>query len=215
MFLAGEGETWDMEPVSLELGRVSRICIANQAFKRLKLYIDLCPFEVGGLGTVEPLGRDLLVTHIFLIRQRVSDTDTELDPQALADHLWQTLQGGGDLSSLRVWWHSHAEAPILWSETDEQTIATLQIDQLVSIVGNKRHEFACRLDQFQPERATFDRIPLVPLHEEILGDDESLRRQITAELREKLTPVRRDVPLVPELLLNPSSTLEFPISFDQ
>lgn len=157
MFPAGEGERSDMVPVSPELGRVSRICIANQAIKRLKLYIDLCPFEVGGLGTVEPCGEDLLVTDIALLRQRASDSDIALDPQAVAGHLLQSLQQGGDLSALRVWWHSHGDSPILWSDTDEQTIATLQIDQLVSIVGNKRHEFACRLDQFQPERATFDR----------------------------------------------------------
>lgn len=75
--------------------RLPHIFIANGAFRRLKLYTDLCPFEVGGLGTVEPFGNDLLVTHIFLVRQRVSDTDTELDPQALADHLLQPFKGEG------------------------------------------------------------------------------------------------------------------------
>jgi hypothetical protein len=56
---------------------IPRIIIAAQAFQRLKLYMDLCPFEVGGLGMVENREGDLLVA--------------------------------GDLSAVRMWWHSHAE----------------------------------------------------------------------------------------------------------
>jgi hypothetical protein len=114
-----------------------------------------------------------------------------------------------------VWWHSDAEAPILWSETDEQTIATLQIDQLVSIVGNKRREFGCRLDLFPPKRFALDRLPLLPLPGQTPDYELSLRGQISAELREKVILIRRDVPLVRELLLNPSPILEVPISYDQ
>lgn len=82
-------------------------------------------------------------------------------------------------------------------------------------MGNKRHEFRCRLDQFSPARSTRDGLPLLPIHEETPNDVESLRGQILAELREKVTLIRRDVPLVPELLLTPSSTLEIPIPFDE
>lgn len=194
--------------------RTSQIFIAAGAFKRLKLYIELCPFEVGGLGTVEPCGEDLLVTDLFLMRQRASGSDTELDSQAVADLLVQTLQNGGDLTALRVWWHSHADGPILWSPTDEETIQALQIDRLVSIVGNKRHEFACRLDEFVPTRRTFDGLPLVPIPEETPGDEGSLRRQLLAELREKVILVHREVSLEPELFFNSSSRLEMVIPFD-
>ena len=83
-------------------GKLPRIFVAPQAFTRLKRYIDLCPFEVGGLGAVELYGEDLLVSDIFLLRQRASDPDTELDPQALADHLLHILWNGGDLSAIRL-----------------------------------------------------------------------------------------------------------------
>lgn len=204
-----------MEPVGPEQGKVPRILIAPRALQRLKLYIDLCPFEVGGLGTVEAFGEDLLVADIFLIRQRASESDTELDSQAVADHLVQTLQEGKDPSSLRLWWHSHAEGRILWSDTDKRTIEALQIDQLVSIVGNKRHEFGCRLDQFSPKRLTLDGLPLLPTPDETPEDQEPLRKKIMAELREKVTLIRRDISLVPELFLNPSSTLEIPVPFEE
>ena len=204
-----------MEPLGLEQGRVPRVYVAAQALRRLKLYIDLCPFEVGGLGTVEPLGEDLLVADIFLIRQQASHSDTELDPQAVAEHLLRTVQEGKDPSFLRLWWHSHAEANITWSDTDEKTIEALQIEQLVSIVGNKRHEFGCRLDRFSPKRLTLDELPLIPAPDGLPDDEESLRRQIMAELREKVTLIHREFSVVPELFLNPSSTLEIPIPFDE
>lgn len=204
-----------MEPLGPEQGRVPRVLIAPDALRRLTLYIDLCPFEVGGLGTVEPFGEDLRVAEIFLIRQRASSSDTELDPQAVAEHLLRTVQEGKDPSSLRLWWHSHAEADITWSETDEKTIDGLHIEQLVSIVGNKRHEFGCRLDQFSPKRLTFDRLPLHPAPDEKPADAESLRKQVMAELREKVTLIYREFSLVPELFLNPSSTLEIAIPFDE
>ena len=170
---------------------------------------------MGGLGTVEPFGEDLRVAEIFLIRQRATDSDTELDPQAVTDYLLRTIQEGRDPSALRLWWHSHAEADITWSDTDEKTIEALQIERLVSIVGNKRHQFGCRLDQFSPKRLTFDKLPLIPTPDEKPADDESLRKQILAELREKVTLTHRDFPLEPELIFNPSSTLEIPIPFDE
>ncbi len=204
-----------MKAAGPEAGLPARIFMAAQAFRRLKLYIDLCPFEVGGLGTVEPLGPDLLVTDIFLIRQRASDTDTELDPKAVAEHLLQILKEGRDPAALRLWWHSHADGSIFWSDTDEETILSLHIDKLISIVGNKRHEFRCRLDQFAPRRLTFDGIDLLPIHDDSPEDEDRLRKETLAELREKVTLFRRDISLVPEVFLDPSSTLEIPVAFEE
>jgi hypothetical protein len=195
--------------------RLPRILISAQAFQRLQLYVDLCPFEVSGLGTVTPFGEDLLVTEIFLMRQRASSTDTELDSQAVAEHLLHALQQGRDLTALRVWWHSHGEGEVYWSNTDEQTIESLHIDQLVSIVGNKRHQFSCRLDLFSPDRVTRNSLPLLPFPDGTPSDEEVLRRQVLAELREKVTLIQRDIPLVSELLLDPSSTLEIPVTFEE
>ena len=204
-----------MNPVEPEPGLIPRILIGAEAFERLKLYIDLCPFEVGGLGTVKPFGEDLVVDDISLIRQRASDADTELDSEAVADHLLRILQEAGDLSAVRLWWHSHAEGQIFWSHTDEETIENLRIDSLLSIVGNKRHEFRCRLDLFSPDRITMDSLPLLPLPDNLPADPDSLRREVVAELREKLRLFRREVSPVPELILGASETLEIPIPYKE
>ena len=204
-----------MNPVSSEPGLIPRIFIAAQAFERLKLYIDLCPFEVGGLGTLEHHEGNLFVTSISLIRQRASDADTELDPEAVADHLLRILQQAGDLSAVRLWWHSHAEAQIFWSQTDEETIEGLRVDPLLSIVGNKRHEFRCRLDLFSPDRITLDSLPLLPLPTDCPADSKSLRQELVAELREKMRLVRREVSPVPELIFGAAEVLEIPIPFEE
>ncbi len=96
---------------------IPRIFIAAQAFQRLKLYIDLCPFEVGRLGMVESREGDLLVTSISLIRQRASDADTELDPEAVADHLLGILRQAGDLSAVRLRWRNHSPTTFLPIQT--------------------------------------------------------------------------------------------------
>ena len=204
-----------MNPASSEPGLIPRIFIAAQAFERLKLYIDLCPFEVGGLGTLELHEGNFFVTSISLIRQRASDADTELDPEAVADHLLHILQQTGDLSAVRLWWHSHAEAQIFWSQTDEVTIQSLRIDPLLSIVGNKRHEFRCRLDLFSPDRITLDSLPLLPLPTGCPTNSDSLRQELLAELREKMRLIHREVFLVPELIFGAAEVLEIPIPFEE
>ncbi len=203
------------QPIGSKSGTGPRIFIRPQAYRRLTLYITLCPFEVAGLGTVEPLGADLLVSEVFLLRQRASGTDAELDPQAVADHLLHTLRNGGNVSRLRLWWHSHAHGSLYWSETDEETIEGLSIDHLVSIVGNRTPEFECRLDLFSPQRATYCKLPLLSLPDNTPIDEMTLRTAVMAELREKVTLIGREVFPAPELILGGSSTLEIPITFDE
>ncbi len=194
---------------------IPRIFIAAPVFERLKLYIDLCPFEVSGLGMVENREGDFFVTSISLIRQRASDADTELDPEAVVDHLLGILRQAGDLSAVRLWWHSHAGGELYWSKTDEGTIESLRIDPLLSIVGNQRREFRCRLDLFSPDRITLDSLPLLPLPNDLPADPDSLRRDVVAELREKMRLVRREIFPVPELILGAAEALEIPIPFEE
>ena len=93
-----------------------------EAYARLRLYVDLCPSEIGGLGEVRPEGDALLVTELFLLDQWVSPSETELDPEAVLRLLCRCLEEGRDPAALRLWWHSHAEHEVEWSATDEATI---------------------------------------------------------------------------------------------
>ena len=130
-----------------------------------------------------------VVTDLSLIPQKVTPSETELDPQHLCEFLSQCLVQGKDPASLRVWWHSHGEIEVHWSRTDQETIRAFPGDYLISIVGNKWGQFLCRLDTFSPAPQIIDGLSLVPLEEfgaEPSSDPGPLRRAVLAEIREKV-----------------------------
>ncbi|MGH7409863.1 MAG: hypothetical protein ACREJ6_02205 [Candidatus Methylomirabilis sp.] len=173
------------------------IFITTRAFHRLKLLLRLCPAEIAGLGHVTPLPTGFLIKDLFVLPQRVTDSDAELNPEALSEFLAQFVASGGDPSSLQLWWHSHVDGEVYWSETDLETIERFPGDRVISIVGNQSGELLCRLDLFTPRRERLDRLPLVPVDEagqEAALDLETLRREVGEEIKMK---VKRRIPMEP------------------
>lgn len=173
-----------------------QILITPEAFQKLRLYIELCPVEIGGLGEVERDGDRFVITDLFILPQKVSPSETELDPAALLEILECCVAEGRNPASLCLWWHSHAEMDVEWSETDERTIANFSGDFMISLVGNKGGEFACRLDILPPNGQTLGDLPLtvVPrMGSEV--DEVILRNAIIAEMCEKLHVITRDLEL--------------------
>ncbi len=138
-----------------------RIRIPEQVWKRLLAYIDACPMEVGGFGSIELRDGDLLVTDVFLIEQQVSPASMEFDTGGFARFLGDWAKAGKDLSLLRFWWHSHATFDCFWSGIDLHTIGLLsRADYLVSFVGNHRRESRTRLTVAKPIPVTVDDLKL-------------------------------------------------------
>jgi hypothetical protein len=161
-----------------------------ETYARLRLYVELCPSEIGGLGEVRPDGEGLLVTELFLPDQRVSASETELQPEALLRLLHRCLEEGRDPAALRLWWHSHAEHGVEWSDTDEATIANFGSDSLVSLVTNKAGDLLCRSDTWKSERSTVDGIPVVRPDESLGAARATALREATwAEIVEKISVV--------------------------
>jgi hypothetical protein len=163
-----------------------------EAYARLRLYVELCPSEIGGLGEVRPEGDALLVTELFLLDQWVSPSETELDPEAVLRLLHRCLEEGRDPAALRLWWHSHAEHEVEWSETDEATIRGFGAESLIALVTNKAGELLCRCDTWVPERRTVDRIP-VEQPAELLAPPQAaaLREATWTEMRQKVSVLSR------------------------
>ncbi|MBI3989790.1 MAG: hypothetical protein HY347_09255 [candidate division NC10 bacterium] len=167
-----------------------RILIAPSALAKLKGYIALSPMEVSGLGRMEVSQEGPIITDVFLLPQTSSWSETELDPEALLAFLEQLVAEGQDPAAFTVWWHSHGDLELEWSEVDEATIETFGSEALVSVVGNRRGEFRCRLDLFQPERKVLDSLPLVPLGASE-SEDLELRALIETELKVKVKTVEK------------------------
>jgi hypothetical protein len=149
------------------------------------LYAERCPVEIGGLGTLLEDAEGLLITDLFLLSQKVSASDTELDAEALFDFLGRLMAEGGDVAGVRVWWHSHADMDLIWSQTDCTTIGSLPGDFWVALLVNRRGEIVCRLDAFRPQRQTWE-IPLVEVLDGDRRDPETLRASIDREILEKV-----------------------------
>jgi hypothetical protein len=161
-----------------------------EAYARLRLYVELCPSEIGGLGEVHPEGDGLIVTDLFLLDQTVSAAETELRPEAVFDFLGRCLAEGRDPAALRLWWHSHAEHEVEWSETDETTIEGFGADSLISVVTNKAGDLLCRHDTWGPHRSTLDGIGVVPPDAPLwLAQAEALRAAVWREMVEKVSVV--------------------------
>ncbi len=159
--------------------------IRRYALDKLLRYAERCPVEIGGLGTVVEDSDGLLITDVFLLAQRVSASDTELDADAVFDFLARLVAEGGDPALVRLWWHSHADMDVVWSETDRTTIGSLPGDFWVALLVNRRGEIACRLDAFQPQRQTWD-LPLAEVLDDAGGDPEALRQAIDREILDKV-----------------------------
>lgn len=161
------------------------IRIRRRALEKLLLYAERCPVEIGGLGTVREDTEGLLITDVVLLAQKVSAWDTELDADALFDFLGHLVAGGDDAAGVRLWWHSHGDMDLVWSDTDCATIANLPGDFWVALLVNRRGEVACRLDAFAPRRQTWD-LPLAEVRDGDDGDLEALRVSIDREILEKV-----------------------------
>lgn len=168
------------------------VLIRSLALAKLRLYAQRCPFEIGGLGQVEAAdGGGLLITDVFILPQRVSMSETELTSEGLFALLARLVSEGADVTGTRLWWHSHGEMDVNWSETDAETIEHLPGDFWVSVVTNRRGEVRCRLDAYTPERRTWA-LPLVEAVGEPSPDVAGLEARIDQEI---LAHVRSPIPL--------------------
>lgn len=155
-----------------------------EAWRKLRLCLELCPFEIGGLGLVESRGEDFVVTEILLVAQDVNEIGTRLDRGALSELLISLVKSGQDPERLKLWWHGHGKEAPFWSEIDEQTIEDFQNDYMISLVCNGKLRCLARLDRYSPRTTIWVWIDkpteeVKPTPEET----ETVRAEIAAKVR--------------------------------
>lgn len=151
-----------------------QVSITLETYRKLKCFVDLCPFEINGLGSVIRTGNDFTINEIFLLKQ-YTDTNgchVELDDKALNSFIYYLVQNGGDPSAIRCQWHSHVNMPVFCSAEDLGTIAGYMNDFMVSLVLNKLGDCHCRIDLFQPFKLSLEtplRVIMPPPAEEVVA----------------------------------------------
>lgn len=159
-----------------------KVFITLLAFQRIKCFVDICQYEINGLGTVERQGNKFFIEDIFLIEQRVSPGRVVTDPKALNRFIHELVVSGGDPSKIKFQWHSHADVGVFFSLEDVDTIGGYMNDYMISLVMNKRGDYRCRLDLFKPFYLPLE----VPLLVKLPRLEANLARQCQEEMRQKV-----------------------------
>ncbi len=133
--------------------------IDPEAFRKLRLYVDNCQYEISGLGVVERDGNDFLVTDVFILKQWTYRAFTELSQRAVAEFLLALVEGGRDPEPVKFWWHSHGQMDVFWSEIDDYTARGFGTDYMISAVTNRAGDLRCRVDVGEPLALTLDNVP--------------------------------------------------------
>jgi hypothetical protein len=127
--------------------------------EQLDAYINECSQEISGLGIVERLeDGDLHIKEVHLLNQEVTGGTTDLDEEAV----FEFLGAAEKPEEIKLWWHSHVNMGVFWSGTDDATIQRFGgSGWFLSIVGNKKGEYLCRLDVHDPLRIALDNIQVM------------------------------------------------------
>lgn len=119
-----------------------KIYISRAVFNKIMYWIDMCPLEIGGMGTLEYNTEEnyFHVLDVFLLEQEVSATTTDLNDIALGKLEHETIKNKIK-GELNFWWHSHVNMGVFWSGTDKETIETFgHKGYCVATVFNKKRE---------------------------------------------------------------------------
>lgn len=169
------------------------VFITPEAKDYLDAYIRHAVGEVSGLGEVTVIDGALVITGVHLLEQECGTASTEFTADAIAKFLVECVQKDIDTSTLRLWWHSHADMSVFWSGTDKDTVEQLSSDMpwLLSLVGNKAGDILVRLDLKEPFVCRINKLPVTVLRPQ----NEALAESIKKELAEKVA-IKKYLPLV-------------------
>lgn len=171
----------------VELHLAPVISIAVDAYRRMRLFVDLSEDEIGWLGTVTRHGYEFRIEEVFLCKQAVHATTTELSPDGQVELVMELMANGYDanvINALRFWGHSHVRMGTSPSFQDEDEFSKLAdgCPWFIRGIANKfgRLEFTLSLTE---EGITVTDVPW-EVYEPVATE---LRDEVAAEIAAKVT----------------------------
>lgn len=161
-----------------------KLFIKPDLYTKILWYVDNCENEISGLCDVEwNPGRGVFeLNEVYLVKQEVSSTSTELDADALAE-LYFNLTKSGKTTMPRLWWHSHAKMGVFWSQTDLDTMQELKNDSYtIALEFNHAHQMLCRLLIWHPFPVVIDDVKVMI---DLATDTDTL--ELEAEMKAKVS----------------------------
>lgn len=101
-------------------------------------WVNKSNYEVSGLGKIEVVGSEILVTGVIMLPQKNTAAHTDIEAEDVAKAMYKLREVPGNL---RFWWHSHVDMATFWSSTDRETIKLCgEGGWCIATVFNKKHE---------------------------------------------------------------------------
>ena len=167
-----------------------KISINLKAMNKMKEYIRQSDLEIGWLGTSRRVGNVFYIDDVFLFRQEVHHTTTEITTEGLNEFAMELLSDKNGIeiwNNMKVWGHSHVNMTTSPSGQDDKQIevfAENADDFFIRIIANKKGDFRIDLYDFTTG-VIYEKLP----YEINYGSDkdiiESLYRKI-AEIEEMI-----------------------------
>jgi hypothetical protein len=137
-----------------------KVYITPEAKQKLDLYVDAVEDEISGLGKVRKIGNRVMIEEVYLLKQESSTSSTDLNMAAVSDFLVEMVNKNEGAEHLKLWWHSHGNMSAFWSGTDEKTVEEFDNEWMISLVVNRKSEYKCRLDVYDPVHLVVDNAEL-------------------------------------------------------
>lgn len=173
--------------------RLPNIIIPNDILAKVLYWVDTCPMEISGLGTVEivkypqsgnmPDLFDLCVTDVILLDQQGSAAFTEISAEAITKAMYELRNAKGQLKWV---WHSHVNMNVFWSGTDFDTITSVGAKGwMIASVFNKRHQHRSAFMQGLPVPIMMDYLTIDCAAPELIIDTTQLKSEYEKKVKTK------------------------------
>lgn len=167
------------------------IVISKDALIKMRIYTDECDKEIGWLGTAYKIkdndGEYIYVDDVFLFKQDVHSTTTEITTEGLSDFAENLIQQENGIeiwNNMKLWGHSHVNMSTYASKQDDDQMETFKecdFDWFIRIIANKKEEIKVDLYNYK-QGIIYNNIPW---QEAMSKEEENLYIQIR-ELQNKL-----------------------------
>jgi len=158
------------------------VYIAEEVYRKLRMYADLCNSEISALGCATYKNGNFTVDEIYLFEQTVTSGSTDISTGAVSKFLYEHIRSGKDPERIKFWWHSHAKMGVFWSATDEGTITRFNNGWMLSTVSNKQGNHLVRLDIYEPLHLTLN-LPFEIVYNTNPDDCEEIWKEISDKVK--------------------------------
>jgi hypothetical protein len=146
-------KTLDSTVQTVDLKESLTIEFNYECWAKIQYWVNMTSQEISGMGLVKRTDNGFEVYDVFLIEQKNTSAETDIDDMALIK-LYEELMNKDDedngtrADDFKFWWHSHVNMSVFWSGTDENCIKEKLVHApwWLSAVFNKKGEVKTRLD---------------------------------------------------------------------